>query len=61
MAGANTSKTGQGKLMDAHPIHCLIPEDEYREFRKWCLQTGTTPTARLRELVLEHNQARRPK
>jgi hypothetical protein len=61
MAGANTSRTGQGKLMSSHAIHCKVPEDEYKEFRRWCIEHGTTPTSHLREMVLEHNQTRRPK
>jgi len=61
MGNANTSRTGQGKLLTTHPIHCKVPEDEYKEFRRWCVEHGTTPTSRLREMVIEHNQARRLK
>jgi hypothetical protein len=56
VTGAYTSNTGKSKLVSRHPIHVMVDVEEYRKFYRWCADHGTNPTARVRELIIEHNQ-----
>jgi hypothetical protein len=61
MREPSTKHTGKSQLINKHPIHCQLEEEVYEEFRAWCAEHGTTPTSRVRELVLEHNHRHRRK
>jgi hypothetical protein len=58
---AYTGRTGHTKIMTKRPIHVMVDDDIYEEFHAWCLEHGTNPTSRARELIIEHNQKHRKK
>lgn len=59
MGDARTHRTGSSKLLNKHPIHVMVDEEDYREFHAWCMAHGTTPTSYVREMVRTHNQKHR--
>lgn len=57
MADAKTPN-GRSKLVteDRGAIHVVIEAKELKKFRDWCKGHGTTPTTKVREMIIRFNE-----
>jgi hypothetical protein len=50
---------GGSKLdRDTHPIHCQVDTPVFKKFRRMCVDEGTTPTEKVRELISKFVESR---